>query len=183
MARKTVTREIGHNRYRATQLKVRKANRVLERLVKTFGETLGKLAENVGSGETDVNVALIGDLKRGALSDAAEALVKNLSGDELNWIVDQMRDSLEYQTPELRAATPEKFVKVSGDLWDDIFAGALLEQFTVLWWMLELNFGSFFEGAGGLVEVVRTAVTPTLSPSSSPTEPNSGSTASSTPSA
>lgn len=180
MARQTETREFGPNRYRAKQLKVRKANRVLERLIKIAGESLGALADNVGSGDTED--ALVGDLRRGALSTAAQKLVTNLSGDDLNWLVDELIPSIHYQTPELRAATPEQFVPVTGDVWDELWAGDLMGQFRVVLWVLQLNYASFFEGAGGLAGVVRRAVTPTKSDSSSPTMQTSGSGDSSPPS-
>ena len=183
MARKIETREIGFNRYRAKQLKVRKANRVLERILKIVGEPIGALADNVGTGEDGVEVALIGDLKRGALSEAAEKLVKSLSGDDINWLVEELRTSLEYQTPDLRESDENKFVPMTGDIWDDEFAGLLMDQFKVIAWVLELNYGSFFEGVGGIAGVAHRFVTPAKSPSSSQTTPTSGSGDSSSPSA
>lgn len=175
MARKSETRQIGPNTYRATQLKVRKANRVLERLLKTLGPTLGALGDHLGTGKTGTAAAIVGDLERGAISAAAEKLARALTGDELNWLVDELIPSIEYQTPELAASMPGKFVELNGDLWDDIWAGDLLGQFKALGWILELNYGSFFAGAGGIGAVARQFVTPTKSSSSSPTTPTSGS--------
>lgn len=173
MARNTETRQFGDNHYRATQLKVRKANRILERLIKIGGESLGVLGDNVGGGDTAD--ALVGDLKRGSLAEAAQALVKNLTGGELNWLVDELVPSIQYQTPALAAATPEGFVPMTGDLWDDVFAGDLMGQFRIIAWVLELNYASFFAGAGGLAGAARKFVTPTTSSSSSPTTPRAGS--------
>jgi hypothetical protein len=175
MARKTETREFGDNYFRAKQLKVRKANRVLERLLKIVGESLGALADNVGTGKTETSSALIGDLQRGALSDAAQKLVKNLGGDDLNWLVDELRVSISYQTPQLRESDENKFVPMTGDIWDEAFAGELMLQFKVIAWILQLNFGSFFAGVGGLAGAARQFVTPTKSRSTSQTTPKSGS--------
>ena len=175
MARKTEVREYGPNHFRARQLKVRQANRVLERLLIIVGESLGAIADNVGSGETGGDASLVGDLRRGALSDAAGKLVKNMSGDDLNWLIEELRPSIEYQTPELRAAGDAQFVPLTGDLWDDVFAGELGTQFKVIAWVLQLNFASFFDGAEGITGAFRQFVTPTRSSSSSPTIPTPGS--------
>ncbi len=181
MARKTETREIGQHRFRVTQFKVRKANRILEQIIHLIGPALGVAADNLG--ETDPEKVLKGDLAKGALADAAAKLVIGLDGDQLNWLIDESIPAIEYQTPELRAAQPDVFVPMSGELWDNVFAGRLMDQFALMAFVAELNFGSFFVGVDGIKSAVHRFVTPTTSTSRSPQTETTGSGVSSSPTA
>lgn len=164
MARETKTREIGQFRYKVTQLKARRGHRVLERISRTILPALGTAADNIGAKPGDA-VPGLGDLKKGALAEAAMKLCAGFDDETLNWLVGQLQDSVQYQTPELRAATPDGFVPLGPDLWDDHFAGAYVDEFKLLGFVLEHNFADFFEAIGGLRGALRKLVTPTQSAS------------------
>ena len=147
-----------------------------ERQSTLFGESLGELADNLGAEEGQ---ALVGDLKQGSISVAARKLVDNLGGDDLNWLVDELRPTVQISTPDMRESAPDAFVDFTSDQWDEEFAGQLMDQFRLLVWVLQMNYGSFFEGAGGLAGAARQFVTPTPSSSKPQPTPTSGSGASS----
>lgn len=176
MARETKTREIGACRYRVTQLKARAGHRVLERIARTILPALGAAADNLGAEEAQ---ALVGDLAKGGISDAVSKLVSALEEDSINWLVDAVRESVEYQTPELQAAKPGAFVPMGPELWDDHFAGSYLAEFKLIAFVLEVNFEDFFAGLGGVRGAFSRFVTPTRSPSNSPPTETPGSGASS----
>lgn len=162
MARKTETREIGGNHFRVTQLKVRKANTILIKIVKIVGEPLGAAADNMGADGTG---GLVGDIAKGGLADAAGKLVRALGDDDLNWLIGQVLPDIQIQTEEMRATDTDVFVPMGSDHWDEVFAGDMLAQLKLIGFVLELNFGSFFAGVGGLKGAALKFVTPTKSAS------------------
>lgn len=171
MGRRTEVRQIGENRYRVTQLKVRKANRVLERLLATAAPLLGAAGDNLGA----TGDALAGDLGKESLADVGMQLTKLLDGDQVNWLIGEVIGSVEYQTEALKASTPEGFVPMTMEIWDDSAFSDLMEQFRLLAFVLELNFSGFFAGLGGLKDAARRFVTPSSPRSESPKTATPGS--------
>ena len=170
MARKIETREIGENTFRVKVLKVRKANTILTRLIKIVGEPLGAAADQLGS---EPGESVIGDMGRGGFADAAGALKRTLGDEDLNWLIDQLRPSIEIHTKEM--TDPDMFVPMTADHWDDEFAGELLLQFKLLAFVLELNYSSFFAGMGGLKGMAAKFTTPSKSASKPPKTATTGS--------
>ncbi len=158
MARRSEVREIGQFRYRITQMKARQQYQVLERLANRFGDPVKELIAGLG---TNPKKALIGDLSSRQTGEALGALLKSLEGNDLTWLVDQIRPTVEYQTPELAESKPDIFARLED--WDDHFADSILDGFKVLLFALELNYSSFFVGLGGLKEAAHKLVTPTKS--------------------
>lgn len=174
MARKTEIREIGSNRFRVTQLRVKEAHRVLTKITKIVGESLGALADNLGAEAAE---AAVGDLAKGSFAAAMQKLSANLGDEDLNWLVEKLRPTIEFQNDALRES--DRWVPMTAELWDETFSGALLSEFKVLAFALESNYADFFAGVGGLKDAARRFVTPTQSTSGSPTTANPGSGASS----
>lgn len=165
MARKTATRQIGDHRYRVTQMKVRKAHRVMTRIVKVIGPSLGALGD-----ELDSKPGGGGSLFGGGLTEAIGKLTEHLGDDDINWLVDELRPGVELETD-----VEGSYVPMTPELWDDTFAGDLLDEFKLLAFVLEHNYASFFSGLGGLDGIRARLGTQAPSTSSPPTTETTGS--------
>lgn len=175
MARKQTTAvvEFGDGesrRFQITQMKVRDGHAVLERLLRVGAPVLGALAD--GLGEADAEKAVAGDLSREGLSGAFDALAANLAKNEgvLDWLTEKLRKGVAVETEEA-----ETFVPLTGEIYEDLFAGEYGAELALVAAGLKANFSTFFKGAGGLSGAVRRFVTPTRSASSSPKASRSGS--------
>lgn len=175
MSRKTATRQIGEHRFRVKQMKVRKAHRVMTRIIKVIGPSLGTLGDELDAKPGGGNGSGgLGALFAGGISDAISKLTENLGEDDINWLVDELQAGVERE-----AEMEGSFVPMTADLWDDTFAGALLDEFKLIAFVLEHNYSSFFSELGGLAGVAARLGTRTPSRSKDPTTETTGSGASS----
>lgn len=146
MARKIATREIGEYRFRVKQMKVRKAHRVMTRIAKVIGPSLGAVGDDLDARPAGENGS--GSLFGGAISGAVSKFAENLGEEDINWLVDELRPDIERETD-----VEGSFVPMTADLWDDTFAGALLDEFKLIAFVLEHNYAQFFTELGGIAGV------------------------------
>lgn len=174
MARKTEIVSIAFSdeserRFRITQIRVKDAHAVMERLAKILAPIAGNAAAHMGASELE---AVMGDLSGKGLADAAEAFARSINAGDIDWFSEKLRTGIAVETE-----TEDVFVPLKGDLLDDIFAGEYAAEFQLLWAAMRINFGSFSKAGGDMRGLVRRFVTP--SRSGSPKAPTPGSGASS----
>jgi hypothetical protein len=152
---KTESKVIGGHTYHVTQLPCGRSRVLLLRLFKVAGPAIGKLLDS-GGGK-------VSELEGKAIGDALAALAYGLNEQDLEFVVDQcFGDNV---TVELDGKKP----RVTKEFCELHFAGALDEFFKVIGFVLEVNYRSFFGGAGGVLGVVsRIANHPAQSASPSP---------------
>lgn len=177
MARKTtvVTVEFSDNetrRFQVQQMKVKDGHVVLERIVRVASPLLGVLAANIGETDENKMVEGLGDLSSDAIQPAFDAFAENLLRNEglVDWLTTKLRKYVQMETE-----TEDLFVLMTDKNYDDIFGGEYFAEGTLVALSLKHNYGSFFEGAGGLAGLAKKFMTRTRSTSSSPKAAQSGS--------
>lgn len=156
-------------RFKITQIKVKDAHAVMERLARIITPTLGNAASGLGATGLE---AAIGDLSGKGIADASTAFASSLRDGDLDWFSEKLRAGIEIETE-----TEELYVGLKGQAFEDAFVGEYAAELMLYWEALRVNFGSFSKAVGGLAGLARRFVTP--SASSSPAEPSPGSGASS----
>lgn len=125
----TKEKEIDGATYAVTQFPGRKALTLKVRLLSVVGPSLLSTIGAVkgGTGEVEID----------SLGGAAQKLVDNLSKEgAVNLVM------------ELLSSTRRDGHEITPQLFDMEFAGKLDTVWKVVWWVLEVNYGSFFAGKG-----------------------------------
>lgn len=172
MGIETKEKTIGDYTYRVSQLPASKARKLLIRLFRVAGPSLGKVLESLEGKDGTMQVAALKGDKGGIdvdlskISDALALLATNVFEEDFEYVVATLlrEDRVEYM--------PEgKWMPLNMQLADLHFAGKLDQLFKLIAFALEVNYAGFFAGTGGLVSVLKRAgevVNPVPPQSSSP---------------
>jgi hypothetical protein len=128
MAIETLTKIIGNNEYMVTQLPARRALRLQAKLVKLLGPSAALMIANASKDPENAD---------DCLPQAVTLIVNQLDEKTFDQLVIEMLQQTRKNGMELN----EKAV-------DSEFAGNLNELFLVLQYVLEVNFGDFFQEGG-----------------------------------
>lgn len=128
--RERVTKTIDGIDFTHTQLGAKEGRKVLVMITKSVGPGLGKLL-----GETNaVSVTA-------AIGDAVKDLADSLTVSDLEMLCETMGRSTEM-------LWDGKFIQLTTDHQDIVFAGKYGTMFKWLWFCLEVNYSSFFDMLG-----------------------------------
>ncbi|KKN75988.1 hypothetical protein LCGC14_0375450 [marine sediment metagenome] len=154
---------IGNHTFKVSQLPASKARKLLVRLFKVAGPSLGKVLESLKgkNGKTGLN-----DLNLGKISEGLALLANNVFEDDFEYVVNALLEG-----ERIIYHVDGKWPVLSLETSDILFAGKLDQMFKLIAFALEVNFSSFFAGSGGLTNAIKRAgeaVTPEPLQSSSP---------------
>ena len=144
---KTEEREFGDRGYRVTQLPGVKGRKLLVRLYKVLGPSFAALIDD---SQRKTNIQSVTqhspeDIELSSVSAALSVLAIKLKEEDLEYLCDQMAGCT-----TIRIEDADKWVPLSKDIQNLIFAGRYVEMFKWLGFALEVYFGGFFEDAGGM---------------------------------
>lgn len=139
----TQEKEINGNRYSVTQMTARRALRMKAKLLKQFGTALAEIF--LPSEDKPIEGA--GFSKKEAVS-ALQALSCELD-----------ERAFELLVMELLSGVRKDGVELTEAIVDMEFAGDLATLFKVIWFVLEVNFSSFF-GESGIGEMMQASAVP-----------------------
>ena len=166
MGIETKEKTIGDYTYRVSQLPASKARKLLMRLFKVAGPSLGKVLESLESKDGKIELQGGPDVDLAKISDALALLATNVFEEDFEYVVETLlRDNRIEYMPD------GKFIPLNMELADLHFAGKIDQLFKLIGFALEVNFSSFFAGSGGIASVLKRAggvVNPEPQPSSSP---------------
>ncbi len=137
----TKTRKIGEIDYQVTQLPAPKGRRLLVRLYKILGPTLGSalkaLPEGKGSGLS------LGNLETSSIGEALVTLADVISEDELDYFCDVLAETTQF------SKEPGRWLPLKADQ-DFHWSGRYGRMFQWLVFALEVNYSDFLLGQAGL---------------------------------
>jgi hypothetical protein len=143
---KTEEKVIGEHGYRVTQLPGIKGRKVLVRLYKILGPALAALIDDtVQKPAQTITQYSADDVELSSVSAALSVLAVKLREDDLEYLCEQLA-----ACTLVNIEDTDKWVPLSKDLQNVVFAGAYKEMFLWLGFALEVNYGGFFDGVGGV---------------------------------
>lgn len=172
MGIETKEKTIGDHAFQVTQLPATKARKLLTRLFKLAGPSVGKALEGLGKTLKQPGVQKkegegltinLRDLDLSKLSDAITLLAQNVFEDDFEYVVAALLEG-----ERVRIQIDGKWPVLTLESSDLIFAGKLDQMFKLIAFALEVNFAGFFGGSGALTSVFANVAAPVSQPSSSP---------------
>ncbi len=163
MGMETKEKTIGNHTFKVTQLPASKARKLLIRLFKVSGPSLGKVLEGLKGKD---GKASLNDLNLEKISEGIALLATNVFEDDFEYVVAALLEG-----ERISYHVDGKWPVLTLESSDNLFAGKLDQMFKLIAFALEVNFSSFFAGSGGLTNVIKRAgeaVTPEPLQSSSP---------------
>lgn len=140
-----VKKTIGSNEYSVTPLPTTQAIRLKSRLLKLVGPTISQAmsAVDIKEGESILDANVDGS----ALGSAVESLFTRLDEDTVLNLVKELIRPVQVVTAD--AAGEKVVLDFNKDTYfDTFFSGRLDEMYKVVFFVLEVNYKSFFGGEG-----------------------------------
>ena len=171
MAIETKEKTIGDHAYQVTQLPASKARKLLTRLFKVAGPSVGKALEGLGKTlkqtvaskkEGEGLTINLRDLDLSKLSDAVTLLAQNVFEEDFEYVVAALLEG-----ERVRVQIDGKWPVLTLESSDMLFAGKLDQMFRLIAFALEVNFAGFFGGSGGIASVLASVGAPESQPLSS----------------
>jgi hypothetical protein len=144
------TKEINGHNYEVSPFPARHAFKLKAELLRKLGPGLAAMV-GAAKGDSLANPELDG----AALATGVEALFSNLgTSDEIMALVE-----------DIVRMTRRDGKEITGASIDLDFQGQLSDLYKVVWFVLEVNYGDFFEGAsfGGLGELMKSKIASSIS--------------------
>lgn len=142
MAIKTKTKEIGGYSVEVTQFTGREGFKVKTKLLKLLIPSLGALAGAVPKGSSVLDADISGEV----VSRAMSAITDQLDEDDFLSFVLRMLQSTRVSVKD--ASGNRSMVVIRPEVFDIEFAGHFEIVYEILAFVLEVNYGSFFEMGG-----------------------------------
>jgi hypothetical protein len=144
------TKEINGHKYEVSPFPARHAFKLKATLLRKLGPGLAAMV-GAAKGDSLTNPELDG----AAMATGVEALFSNLgTADDIMSLVE-----------DIVRMTRRDGNEITGESIDLDFQGCLSDLYKVVWFVLEVNFGDFFEGAsfGGLGELIKSKIAGSVS--------------------
>ncbi len=155
MGLETKDRTIGDTTYYVTQMPSSRARKLLVRLFKIIGPTIGALTEGSTAGK-------ISEIKVKVICDVLASVAANMGDDDLEFFVREILTG-----GFVKYATASGQPTMSLEVAEIHFVGKTHDLLRLIGFALEVNFGGFF-GEAGLGGVLRRSTPPASTSSSSP---------------
>ncbi len=156
MAIETKEKRIGDALYHVTQLPARRALRLKSKLIKTFGPSLAQLFMSYDEKTEKSHSEMTDEEKLDCLSinPVDKYRIEEIRKSSIVKGVQLLASSLDDKTfedfvSELTQGVRRDGVELNSGIIDHVFAGDLLNLYSVLFFILEVNYADFF-GLGGI---------------------------------
>lgn len=137
-------KKIGEIMYRVTQLPALPGRKLLVRLYKTLGPTIGAALKGLPDSGSSVS---LGSLESSSIGDALTALAHDLTEDDLEYVVTTLTGTTEF------SRETNKWLPLRNEL-DDHWAGKYLQMFQWIAFGLQVNYADFLAVKTSLSDII-----------------------------